>query len=303
MPEVFRTRDPVASIKKAYEDYTHVVAHRAYQTLRPVFFRSAEIRELPIFVYQHWQSVCAVQARKWRADGGVILDLGFVEGIGPRDVTVAVEMPMTLYRLEEFIAQSTEQVVIDWPVSWQAHEHAISTKTPTAATAKRVYEKLKEMRAESAEVAAVTRHPESKMIVTGELLALATGMPLIDILFLRNAMGADDVYCARTHIAPDAPKLRAVWDALEQIEPGWTGQRVFTKLLDSVTGWRKALKEMARLGNITLHAYHVYPEEEPPYAKLQRENADARANLQAVQRLLESAPWHLPSPQPSGESP
>ncbi|KVT04473.1 hypothetical protein WT24_23540 [Burkholderia sp. MSMB1078WGS] len=50
------TTDVGQSIRKAFSDYTHILVNRGYTTIKPVFFKSASIADLPVYVWAWWDS-------------------------------------------------------------------------------------------------------------------------------------------------------------------------------------------------------------------------------------------------------
>jgi hypothetical protein len=70
----FTTTDVGQSIRKAFGGYTHILVNRGYTTIKPVFFRSASIADLPVYVWAWWDRASDGQLARWRDHGGVLLD-------------------------------------------------------------------------------------------------------------------------------------------------------------------------------------------------------------------------------------
>lgn len=298
---IYQTQDTVASVRRAYQEFTHVVVNRSYHIIKPVMMRTGQLSDLPVFIYQPWKAGWERQVETWRAKGGVMVDASD-NGvpIGRRDVTVIAEAPLNMRRLQAIQDVTDEYVVVNRPVSWKTHETAVDLYAPDVATLKAFRKAVKAIPAglNARGIAAVSRYPESPFVCTDLEVAAALDLPVIDVATLRKSLNCQEVWSVALRLPPDAPALLGVWKQLETL-PGT--QKVFT-LLEGPRSWRRALKEMERLGHIGLRRYYVYAHFEPNYKRLAEVHKTAQADFKAVRKLLAKAPEHLPSPPLSAES-
>lgn len=52
--KLYSTLDPAGSIRKAFAGFTHVHVNRGYTTIKPVYFKSKAIADLPLYVWAWW---------------------------------------------------------------------------------------------------------------------------------------------------------------------------------------------------------------------------------------------------------
>ncbi|MEN8513067.1 hypothetical protein [Burkholderia sp. RS02] len=129
--QLYSTTDTAASIRKAFAGFTHVLVNRGYTTIKPVFFKSASIADLPVCVWAWWDRASDGQLARWRDNGGVLLDrYTYSDRAGPADVLVFVECPMTMDRITRSYANTSEYTVIPTPHTWRVHEECIDLRTP-----------------------------------------------------------------------------------------------------------------------------------------------------------------------------
>ncbi|MCA8382545.1 hypothetical protein LGN22_26930 [Burkholderia cenocepacia] len=267
--KMYATRNVAVSIRKAHEAFTHVLVNRGYTTIKPAFFKSASIADLPIYVWAWWDHASDGQLARWRENGGVLLDrYTYSDRAGPADVLVFVECPMTMDRLTRSQANTAEYTVIPVPHTWRVHEECIDLRTPRAEDLRAIWSACRGRR------------------LTDEQLESETGIPRQRVTYMRKSLKPVEEWELRPRLAPDAPGLIPAWD--------WIGSgRMESKKVAREEGHKAAVKEMARLGHISLTKWQVYPDQEPNWEVIERKRLQAIADLAEVRSLVESLPDHL----------
>lgn len=72
--KLYSTSDTAGSIRKAFAGFTHVLVNRGYTTIKPAYFKSASIADLPVYVWAWWDRASDGQLARWKENGGVLLD-------------------------------------------------------------------------------------------------------------------------------------------------------------------------------------------------------------------------------------
>ncbi|MGK8202875.1 hypothetical protein ACRS3T_03535 [Burkholderia cenocepacia] len=103
---------------------------------------------------------------------------------------------------------------------------------------------------------------------------------------MRESLKPVEEWEMRPRLEPDAPGLSPAWD--------WIGSgRSELKKVIREEGHKATIKEMARLGHISLIKWQVYRSNEPDWDVLERKRKAAIADLAEVRSLVESLPDHL----------
>lgn len=268
--KLYATDDVVASIRKAYEEFTHVLVNRGYTTIKPVYFKSGKIADLPVYQWACWNPATDSQLERWRAGGGVLLDCYTTsERAGPADALVFVECPLTLARIDQSTPHIGEYTVIPRPHTWRVHEECIDLRTPSAAALEPLWRAARGSR------------------LTDYQLAQVVNLPKTDVQYLRASLKPVEEWVMKPRLAPESAALLPAW---EWIGSGRSNLRKEVRL----NGHQAAVKEMARLGHIALDKFHRYKDTEPHWAGIEERHAAAKADLAQIQFLLESLPDHLP---------
>lgn len=290
MPEFFATSSTTAALRQAHAEYTHVVLNRRYQLPRPVFFKSGTIIDLPIFMYAPWDAGTFGSRDTWREKGGILIDRGGQgEGLGAHDAQVFVECPFSRDVLNSVTYDTRSRAWIPKPVTWSGHEEAITLRIPSEDTLRQLRAALHEV-PDRAQMAAISCYPDSLLVMTDSELVAAAGIPVKDAPYLRGSLRPDEVWQVRLRLPPEHAGLLAAWEAIKAL-PCIGGSYFFTRIGEkNGQGWRRSLREMARMGYITALKAYVYPIEEPDYAKLERKRAKALKNFRAFQEYVESLP-------------
>lgn len=267
--KLYATTDVASSVRKAHQSFTHVVVNRAYTTLKPVYFRSVLIEDLPIYQWASWDSATQSQYTRWRANGGVLIDQNtYSPDPGHADVIVFVECPMNMDRIMRLMWDISEYAVIPRPHTWRVHEECFELRTPTV-------EKLKEIWA----ICAGTR-------MTDEQLAEAAGLPRPHLTYMRNSFKPVEEWEIKPRLKPEFAAFDGAWE--------WIGKgRCVAKKEVTKAGHKAAVKEMARLGHIVLAKVQRYPDETPDWEHLAVKRIRAREDLNSIRSLVESLPDHL----------
>ncbi|MEX3961664.1 hypothetical protein AB4Y42_05510 [Paraburkholderia sp. EG286B] len=271
--KLFVTRDAIASIRKAHKAFTHVLVNRSYASIRPAYFRSAKLDVEPIYSHAPWEPASLAQLERWRKGGGVLIDRDSVpDRTGATDVLVFVEAPFSLARVTRAATAAREQVVITLPHTWRIHEEAIDARTPPVEALQDIWKICRGKR------------------MTDRELSEATGIPTSRLQYMRAGLKPAKECDIRPRLAPDSPALTIAW---EWINEGNGADCRTSRKVVRLAGHQAAVKELARLGHITLTQFLVYGAEEPDWDKLARKRAAALADLAAVRALIESLPDHL----------
>jgi hypothetical protein len=265
--KLFRTTDVSASVHAAYRQFTHIALNRGYTLIRPVHFRTALLDDLPIFQYASWIPSTASQVAAWQGKGGVLIEQDTVpKNLLAPDVTVMVECPYTMARIEACCARNTEYGVIPNPMSWSTHEECVNLRFPTQEALERLWR-----------VAAGQSMNDSD-------LAAEAGYPIQHVRYMRNSLAPIERWTIHKRLAPDQAALMPAWD---WIPSGDIDRAKITK-----AGCRVQIEEMARLGNIGLKRLHHYPTDEPDWDNLTKRRETALTDLASVRSLLETLPDH-----------
>lgn len=267
--KMYATRNVAVSIRKAREAFTHVLVNRGYTTIKPAFFKSTSIADLPVYVWAWWDHASDGQLARWRENGGVLLDrYTYSDRAGPADVLVFAECPMTMDRLTRSHANTAEYTVIPVPHTWRVHEECIDLRTPRAEDLRAIWSACRGRR------------------LTDEHLEIETDIPRQRVTYMRKSLKPVEEWEIRPRLAPDAPGLVPAWD--------WVGHgRTELKKVVREDGHKAAIKEMARLGHISLTKWQVYRSDEPDWNVFERKRLQAIADLAEVRSLVESLPDHL----------
>lgn len=265
----YATANVAASIRKAHEDFTHILVNRGYTTIKPVFFQSGKIADLPVFQWAWWQPATFGQLERWRAAGGVLIDqYTYSDKSGVADVLVFVECPMTMDRINRCAQPIVDYTVIPRPHTWKVHEQCIDLRTPTADALRPMWQVCRGQR------------------VTDAQLAEATGLPKQHVQYMRAGLKPVEEWQIRPGLPPEFAGFADAWR--------WIGTgRCASRKDVREAGHKAAVKEMARLGHVRLEKIHRYPDGEPDWQRIERKRAAAIADLAAVRSLLEGLPDHL----------
>lgn len=265
--KLFTTTDTIASVRKAHGDFTHVIVNRGYSTLKPAYLRTSKLMDLPVYVFAGWMPEAKGQAVKWQQGGGILIHRGlYGDAVGASDVMVFAECPLTVARIERSMSEVTGYGVIPRPHTWSVHEDCINLKLPPTDTLRRVWEAAKGQR------------------LTDEQLGERVGLPKHHVAFLRGNLRPKEEWDIKPRLAPDIAGLLPAWE--------WLGRGgVFPKR--EASKYRKALKELSRLGHIRLDKFLTYMETEPDWEKLEAKRQTATQDLAQVRLLVESLPDHL----------
>jgi hypothetical protein len=267
--KLYATADVAASIRRAYAGFTHVLVNRGYTTIKPVFFRSGLIADLPVYQWAWWDKSTDSQLKRWREGGGVLLDrYTLSDKAGAADVLLFVECPLTMARIEKSSLHTTEYTVLPRPHTWRVHEECIDLRTPTAERLASLWTVCRGVRITDAE------------------LAEACDLPRQQITYMRKSFKPVEEWEIKPRLAPEFTGFVDAWE--------WIGAgRVASKKEVREAGHKVAILEMARLGHIALVKYQRYPDAEPAWEQLERKRAVAITDLAAVRSLVESLPDHL----------
>lgn len=269
--KLFATSDVAGSIRRAHEAFTHVVVNRGYTTIRPVYFKSVRIVDLPVYEWAAWQKETHGQRDRWRANGGVLIDRGTESAeAGSADVLVFVECPLTMDRIVRSSRHITEYTVIPRPHTWRIHEECLDLRTPAPDALRPLWQAARGRR------------------ISDEALGEETGLARHHVTYMRACLRPVEEWDMRPRLRPEFAAYVPAWE--------WIGAgRCANRREVGESGHRAAIKEMARLGHIALAKVQHYPEKEPDWRWIERRRDTAIADLAAVRSLVASLPDHLPA--------
>jgi len=267
--KLYSTTDVAASVIKAYEQFTHVVLNRGYTIIKPVYFNTAKLNDLPVLQYASWIPESFPQLKRWVSIGGVLIeqDTHPSDSFPKTDITVMVECPCDMDRLKRCNWRNNEYGVIPNPVSWSTHEESLDLRYPTADVLRDVW-------------SAANGKP-----FTNSELSIETGIPVSQLQYIKNALHPKENWYVQKRLAPEREELIPAWDWLE------SGTIPKGKINES--GHKPMVEELARFGYINLKRYMHYPAEEPDWAVVNRKRERALTALAEVRQLVESLPDHL----------
>ncbi|PRX32273.1 hypothetical protein B0G75_104294 [Paraburkholderia sp. BL18I3N2] len=267
--KLYATNDIPTSIRRAHGDFTHVLVNRGYTTIKPVFFRSVLIADLPVYQWGFWKDATRGQHERWRKNGGVLIDeYAFSDKSGAADVLVFVECPMTMQRIVQSSQHIAEYTVIPRPHTWRVHEECIELRTPTVDALRLLWRAAHGRR------------------ISDDQLARETGVPRQHVTYMRASLKPTEEWVMKPRLQPEFAAFQAAWEWIG------AGRCAFRKEVREA-GHRAAIKEMARLGHIALERVQAYPDVEPDWERVERRRLEAMADLAAVRSLLEGLPDHL----------
>jgi hypothetical protein len=267
--KLYSTTDIAASVKKAYEQFTHVVLNRGYTILKPVYFKTATLDGLPVLQYASWIEASKPQLNRWKNLGGILIeqDTHPADDFPKADVTVMVEAPYDMDRLKRCNWRNNEYGVIPNPVSWSTHEECIDLRFPTVEALRAIWT-----------VAAGKPYTNTE-------LSFETNIPISQLQYIKNSLKPVEHWYIAKRLAPEREEMMPAWDWLEAgTVPKW-------KIIES--GHKSMIEELGKFGYINLRKYQHYPEEEPDWAVVDRKRQRALTDLAAVRSLVESLPDHL----------
>ena len=266
--KLYSTTDIAASVKKAYEQFTHVVLNRGYTILKPVYFDTNKLAGLNCMQYASWIDASKPQLARWRNLGGILIEQDtHPKEDFPADVTVMVECPYDMDRLKKCNWRNNEYGVIPNPVSWSTHEECINLRFPTSDLLREIWT-----------VAG------GQPFTNGEL-ATETGIPVSQLQYIKNALHPVEHWYIQKRLAPEREEMLPAWEWLEAgTVPKW-------KINES--GHKSMIEELGKFGYINLKRYQHYPQEEPDWQTVDRKRERALSDLSAVRSLVATLPDHL----------
>lgn len=264
--KLYSTTDVAASVRRAHEQFTHVVLNRSYTTIKPVFFMSKGIADLPLYQYASWLPETAGQLERWKEKSGVLIVQDTHIGI-PSDITVMVECPYDPARIASVMAEVSEYGVIPHPMSWRTHEECIDLRYPPSDLLR-----------------AIWRVCGGKQMTNSEL-SQETGLPVAQLQYVKNSLKPVEHWYIQKRLAPERDEFVEAWDWLKG---GAIPKKEVTK-----AGYKSQVEEMARFGYIGLKKIQHYPSDEPDWSGLDQEREKALSDLAAVRSLVSSLPDHL----------
>lgn len=268
--KLFTTRDVSASVHLAYDQFTHVVLNRGYTLIRPVHFRTSLLDDLPVYQYASWIPASRGQLAAWLAagEGGVLVEQDpYPAHEHTCDVTVSAECPYAMQRIEACNARNAAYGVIPHPGSWKTHEDCVDLRFPPPELMQAVWRVC------------------AGQSVTNAELAEATGLPVPELQYLKNALKPVEYWHVQKRLAPERDFFVPAWD--------WVKDGAMPKNEVTKAGFKAQLEEMARFGYIALKKRNHYPAETPDWEAMQQRRATALNDLAAVRTLVDSLPDHL----------
>ncbi|CAM2189968.1 conserved hypothetical protein [Paraburkholderia sacchari] len=267
--QIFATRDAIASAHKALAAFTHVVFVYSPLSIRPFYLRADQLKIEPVSIWLPWKPESRAALDRWYANGGLLIDRSAdLETIDSADVVIYTESSFALNRLARAAAVAREDVVIERPLTWVKHEETVETRTPPVD-----------------ELRALWTHCAGKRL-TDQELADASGTLVSRLQLMRARLKPVEEWEIRPRLAPENAGLLPAW---EWIGDGCRASRKSVRLAGHLT----AMNELVRLGHVDIAKHHVYPEQEPDWAALERKRVAALENLAAVKALALSLPDHL----------
>jgi len=263
--KLFSTTDLSASVHKAHAQFTHVVLNRAYTLHRPTVLDSTPLLDLPLYQYASWLPSENQKAR-WQDGGGVLIDQDR-DTAWECDVTLFVECPLRLARIDQVTVATREYAVVPNPVSWTVYDEYVDLHTPTV-------EHLQEL----------WQVCGGQNMTNGEL-SRESGWPISQVLYMKRVFKPKEHWYIQKRLAPERDEMLPAWDWLES---GCTPRAAIGR-----AGHRAMVEEMARFGYISLKKLQHYPAETPNWREHRKNREQALKDLAAVRSLVESLPDHL----------
>jgi len=266
--KLYSTTDIAESLRKASEAFTHVVFNRGQTMAHYVPFDTRLIPDIPLYQYKQNIFESHPQLARWKEKGGVLIVLDTHISV-PCDVTVMVQCPYNMQRLELVNKENAEYGVIPNPVIWTMYDEEIDLRNPEVKYLQEIW-----------------HHCGGKQMTNSEL-AQASGWPERQVRSMKNALKPIEHWYIEKRLAPERTEFIPAWDWLE---PGCMPKSAVTN-----AGFRPQVEEMARFGYIGLKRLNHYPSETPNWRKLQKDREAALKSLSDVRSLVDSIPDHLAS--------
>jgi hypothetical protein len=262
---LYSTLDIAKSVRCALQDFTHVVLNRGYTTIKPVYFDTGLVADLPVFQFASWIPPTLQQLYKWHAKGGLLIvqDTHYAT---KNDVTVMVECPYSMDRINTCNDLNEVYGVIPMPVSWTTHEECIDARFPTTDVAHLIWDKAR-----------------GQTFTVSELSA-ETGIPFTQLQYMKNCLAPSRVWFIEKRMRPEEKHFQQAWEWVE------AGKISAHSVYHS--GMKRHIEEMGKLGYLGIKKYHEYKIEEPDWRIIQKKRDEALIDLAAVRTLVESLPAH-----------
>jgi hypothetical protein len=267
--KLYATTDIATSIRRAHDAFTHILVNRGYTIIKPVFFRSVLISDLPVYQWGYWKKATHGQLERWRANGGVLIDeYTFSDKSGAADVLVFVECPLTMRRIIQSSQHIAEYTVLPRPHTWRVHEQCLDLRTPSADALQPLWQAARGRR------------------ISDDRLAEETGLTRPHLTYIRASLKPVEEWEIKPRLQPDFAGFLPAWE--------WIGAgRCASRKEVHEAGHKAAVKEMARLGHIALSKVQAYSDTEPDWERVERRRREAIEDLASVRSLLEGLPDHL----------
>jgi hypothetical protein len=266
--KLFTTTDIAGSVRKAYEEFTHVALNRGYTIIKPVFFNTGTLDGLPTLQYASWIPASGSQLTRWKNLGGVLIEQDtHPAGDYKPDVTVMVECPYDMIRLKACNERNGSYGVVPHPGAWRTHEECVDLRFPSADALREIWTVA------------------GGQAFTNNELASETNIPVSRLQYLKNSLHPKEMWYVQKRLAPEREEFMQAWDWLE----GGT----VTKIAVREAGFKAQVEEMARFGYINLKKMQHYPQEEPDWKTIDRQRERALTSLASVRSLVDSLDDHL----------
>jgi hypothetical protein len=266
--KLYSTTDIAVSLRKASEAFTHVVFNRGHTMAKYVPFDTSTIPDLPVYQYKVNIPESHSQLVRWRERGGILITLDtHVSVEGGQDVTVMIECPYNMQRLEKCNEANAEYGVIPNPMTWTAYDEEIDLRHPQVNYLQDLW-----------------FHCGGRQMTNSEL-AESSGWPVRQVQSMKNVLKPDEHWYIQKRLAPEREEFIPAWD--------WLESGCMPKSAVTNAGFRPQVEEMARFGYIGLKRLQHYPSETPNWRKLQKDRDAALKSLSDVRSLVDSLPDHL----------
>jgi hypothetical protein len=275
--KLYATDDLSKSIHVAYEQFTHVILNRGYSLVKPTLFNSSTLDDLPIHQYASWIPATDRQVTMWQETGGVLIEQD------PRpeielapDVTLMVECPYQMKRIEACCQRNAAYGVVPRPVSWAQHDETVDLRFPPVPFLQELWTVCGGQRMSNHE------------------LASELGVSVVNVQFMKTALNPKEHWHIQKRLAPEREEFIPVWD--------WLESKDYPRNEITKKGYRNWIEEMARFGYIQMKKIQHYPAETPNWKKLEEGRDAALMDMACVRLLVESLPDHPEALSQSGES-
>ncbi len=300
MPIFYKTNNPIEATIAAHREFSHVILNRGYHTLTPVYVSTKKLNDYPIFMHVPWKNNYNKSIGVWQEKGGIMINSGeSSKGFGKFDSVIFIECPIYQRRIEESAEFAQEEVIISYPVSWFSHQKTVSTYNPHPKELIKILRAINQQEGREY-IAKASRYPNSKQVVTDEEISYLAKIGENEVALLKKKLKPkfQEIWEVKLLFKPEQTEMLYMWNKIKNMETSRIPE-TNTYLLERwkmshenpLYTWKRVIKNMGKLGHISLKIYNVFPEERDCYIEeLYNDHLKEIASFKEIQKFVEALP-------------